>query len=245
DVSFVVADADGDAVSVDVYLAVTAGSFDGVLVRSGIVGEAGTARVSLTGVPPAVWHVFAVATDPRGGIAYASAPGTVEVLPSDDNEASFRLIEPDGVGDVDADGIVLITWEASVPLGQTGAIALSVDDGNGNEIGIAGGLPASPVVDGVAPSRSYALDTATLAPGQYTVRGVMSHIGGDIRSEADGVIVVSADGCAQVSRGVSGGTAALPIGVLLAMLAVLVAARRREREVLIAPSPGGEEREGG
>jgi hypothetical protein len=254
DVGFITSDADGDAVSVDVFLSINADSNDGVRIARGLSGTAGSARVKASSVPAGVWHVFAVATDPRGGIAYASAPGTVEILDDNDDNATFRLLEPDGVDDIDTSGIVLITWSAEVPAGESGSIALFLDDGS-SEQPIAGGLAVVSVLDGVEPARSYALDTNTLAPGQYTVRGVLTHSGGELSSDAEGVIVVTAAGCSSV-RGVSGSGVGLPGALLLAMLSLLVAARRRVREistasaagaaeVLMASSAGAEVAEGG
>jgi hypothetical protein len=139
-------------------------------------------------------------------------------------DVAFELIEPDGVADIDADGISLITWRAALPEAETATVALFLDDGS-NEIPLAGGLAATAV------SPTFALDTNTLAPGQYTVRGVMTHQEGQVTRTADGVLVVAAEGCGCVAadRGVSRQRGALPGAALIAMLSLFVATRRRDR----------------
>ena len=133
-------------------------------------------------------------------------------------------MEPDGVADIDADGIALITWRAELPEGAGGSVALFLDDGT-TETPLGGGIAA------VSEAQTFALDTQALAPGQYTVRGVMTHQGGEITRTADGVLVVSVEGCACVAagQGVSRRGGALPGVAVVAMLSLLAATRRRGR----------------
>jgi hypothetical protein len=227
DVAWNASDVDGDAVSVDIYVGVDGAGNDGVLVARGLPAV-GSQRVGLGDVPPGTWHVFAVASDPRGGLAYAYAPGTVVIGGGGDDDARFDFDEPDGIGDIDADGIALITWETELPAGSGGSVALFVDGGNG-EIAIAGGLAAAAVDEATPAITSFALDTKQLAPGQYTVGGVLAWDGGEIRREADGVLVVTADGCACFTSTVSRGAGPLPGVAVVAMLLSLVTTRRRRR----------------
>jgi hypothetical protein len=223
DAAFDANDSDGDEVAVDIAVAVDDRGNDGIVIARGLPA-AGVHHVSLVGVPRGVWHVFAIASDPRGGIAYGYAAGTIEVPNDGVADATFELIEPDGVADIDADGISLITWRAGLPDGQTATVALFLDVGS-SETPLAGGLVAT------GESPTFALDTNNLAPGQYTVRGVMTHQGGQVTRSADGVLVVAAEGCACVAadRGVSRHGGALPGAALVAMLLLFVATRRRDR----------------
>jgi hypothetical protein len=231
DLTYSVDDADGDDVSVDVFIAADGEGNDGIRVARGLPGGSSiTRRVTVGGVPAGTWHIFIAARDARGGVGYAYAPGTVAIASGTVVDASFRLVEPDGVDDVDDRGTVLVTWEATIPAGQTASIALFLDtngDGAGG-IPLVGGLPA--VGDeGQEVGRIFALDTTTLAPGPYRVYGVLTHAGPDLVSVADGTIVVeAAEGCGSVGGGGGAGVPrSLPGLLVLAMLAAFGMLARR------------------
>jgi MYXO-CTERM domain-containing protein len=238
DLTWSASDADGDDVAVDVFVAIDAAGQDGLRVARGLPGGDNVTRsVSLADVPAGTWHVFVAARDTRGAVAYAYAAGTVAVGGGGAIDAAFRLVNPDGVDDVDGDGNALVTWEVDLPAGQTGSVALFLDgddDGQGGAP-LIGGLPAVGA-DGEEVGRVFNLDTSTLPDGVYFVYGVLSHGGPDIVSVADGVLVVSHDdGCACAAPGASGsrpGTSrGLPALLLLAMLLSLVMVARRHSGV--------------
>ena len=170
------------------------------------------------------------------GVAYAYAPGTVDVGGGGPVDASFRLLEPDGVNDDDGSGIVAISWSVDLPAGDSGTIALFLDtddDGRGG-VPLAGGLPAVGVADDDGEikdvPRVFALDTADLDPGSYRVYGVLSHGGDPITSVADGTVTVAAQGCACGSADrVAGASRSLPPLLVLAMLGLLLTRRALRR----------------
>jgi hypothetical protein len=226
EVAYAASDPDiGDDVSVDLFWSLEAAGNVGVRFAQGLPGGDQTASFDTAAVAPGTVHVFAHARDTRGASAFAYAPGTV-VVAGGPQAASFELVTPDGVNDIE-DGVVLVTWTATLPVGAEGTVSLFLDEDDGGEGGapLIGGLSAAS-----GGPRAFLVELSALAPGERFVYGVLDHQGGRVVSYAPASILVPATGCAcSESGGDSRGTRARPSLLAVAGLAILLAGGRRRQ----------------
>lgn len=219
----------GDAVSVDLYWSLDGDGQDGVRFARGLPGGAGrTAELHTTLLPPGVVHVFALARDTRGEVAFSYAPGVVEIAGAGAGVAILEITEPDGVNDVGDDGALAIAWDVSLPAGGSGTITLFLDDDDEGEDGdpIAGGLSAGP--DG---PRAFRLPLGDLEPGEHFVYGVLDFSSpggqGTVSSYAEASVLVPAPGCACTSQGAARAPGLLAVGSLAILLLPFLRSARR------------------
>lgn len=229
DVVYSASDPDpGDAVSVDLYWSLDGEGHDGTRFARGLPGGlALTAALDTTLLPPGTVHVFAVARDTRGDVAFAYAPGVVDVGGGSAGEASFELKEPDGVNDTQEDGAVTIAWDLVLPADAAGTVTLFIDDDDEGEDGepIAGGLSA-----GLEGPRAYRLLLEGLEPGEHFIYGVLDYTSpgghGRVSSYADASVQVASPGCACTGQG-PGRAPSLPAVASLAILLLPLLRRNR------------------
>lgn len=217
-VTYSAADDDpGDVVTVDLYWSADTTGNDGVRFASGLPGGNGlSATLETAGLPVGSWRIFGRARDSRGAMAFAYAPGTVEVGEGGLVEPLFELVEPDGVDDTEANGTFGVQWRVELPTGTAGTVSLFVDDDDEGADGepLMGGLSAGP--EGPRAFLWDPLLTGT-APGPAHVYAVLSWTGGRVIAYAPAAVTVAGDGCA-CRHAAPAGARRLLAGLTLAIL---------------------------
>lgn len=218
-------DPDGDdTVAVSLFYDRDDGGHDGVeIVRN--LPATGSFVWPLHGVPAGSYTVFGVATDDRGEVAYAYAPGRFVVDEGGGGGgAILRVTDPDGVNDV-VEGRITVRWEVSLPEGEDGTISLFYDEDDEGEDGepIIAGLPVR-TSEGEEGPRAFLWDPADVPPGAYAVYAVLDWTGGSV-SAYSSFVTVGGGGCTCETTDASSG----PSLFALAAGVVLVGFARRRR----------------
>ncbi len=230
-IAYAARDDDGDdTVAVSLFYDSDGGGHDGVRIAYGLPAGEGSFTWSTAQVAAGSYRIFGVATDHRGAVSYAYAPGSVVVEggPGGD-EASITLTDPDGVNDV-VDGRITVRWELTLPEGEDGSVSLfyDTDDAGLDGVPIIAGLPVR-TSDGEDGPRAYLWDPVDVQQGAYAIYAVLDWTGGQASGYSE-FVSVGAGGCACATARSSGDDAGAAFAALFTLVIVLAPRARRRRQ---------------
>jgi hypothetical protein len=215
----------GDAVEVELYANSASAGGGGIRFARGLPsGQNAVGLLTKGAVPPGTYRVMAKARDAYGAEVWAEAGGTVTVDGSTGGSATLEITDPDGVNDIDEDGVVSIGWKANVPLGTSATLSLFLDDDEQDEGGepLAGAIP----VGGESPV-TFRWDTSETEAGTYFVYGVLEAEGNRVVSYAAEAVTVGGAGCGCDTLSNINSSQSLPAAGVVAILAAVLKPRRK------------------